>query len=83
MKAFIHWSTGRPTYLVSTEQIEFLTDMCFSSSEIASLFGICNSTVKRHIRESKSYVRRRYSDISDESLDDLVRQLIVDFKNCG
>ena len=74
---------GRPTYLVSTEQIEFLIDMRFSSSEIASLFGISDSTVKRCIRESELYVRRRYSDISDESLDDLVRQLMVDFPNCG
>ena len=72
---------GRPTYLISTEKIEFRIDMRFSSSEIASLFGISDSTVKRRIRESELYVRRRYSDVSDESLDDLVRQLMVDFPN--
>ena len=73
----------RPRFLISIEQLEFLLDMRFTSGEIALMFGVSESTVKRRIREYDSFVRKRYSDISEENLDSIVGQLMIQFPNCG
>lgn len=57
---------GRPSYDIPMQQLDFLLDMRFTVSEIASMFGISESTVKRRVREYDSSVRSRYSDISEE-----------------
>ena len=41
---------GRPRFLISIEQLEFLLDVRFTSGEIALMFGVSESTVKRRIR---------------------------------
>jgi hypothetical protein len=68
---------------VTKEQLEFLLDLRFTSGEIALMFGVSESTVKRRISENDLFVRKRYSEISRESLDSMVRQLMIDFPNCG
>ena len=57
--------------------------MRFTSGEIALMFGVSEGTVKRRIREYDSFVRKRYSDISEENLDSIVGQLMIQFPNCG
>lgn len=74
---------GRPRYFISMDQLEFLLDMRFTSGEIASMFGVSESTIKRRIREYDSFVKKRYSDISDEDLDVIVERLMREFPNCG
>ena len=55
----------------------------FKSVEIASLLGVSESTVERRIREFETFVRQRYSNITDETLDGLVEGLMREFPNCG
>jgi len=55
----------------------------FKSREIASLLGVSGSTVKWRIPEYETFVRQRYSDISDEALDSVVEGSMREFPNCG
>ena len=74
---------GRPRIIIAKDQLEFLLDLGFKSGEIASLLGVSESTVKRRIREYETFVRQRYSNITDETLDGLVEELMREFPNCG
>ena len=74
---------GRPRIIIAKDQLEFFLDLGFKSGEIASLLGISESTVKRRIREYETFVRQRYSNITDETLDGLVEELMREFPNCG
>jgi len=74
---------GRPCYSISKDKLEFLLDMKFTSVEIASMLCVSESTVKRRIREYESYVRQRFSDFSDNDLDQIVERLMREFPNSG
>ena len=80
---FVHTGQrGRPRYSISIDQLELLLDMRFTSGEIASMFGVSESTVKRRIQEFYSFVKKKYSDIFDETLDGIVERLMREFPNC-
>ncbi len=74
---------GRPRFIISKDQLKFLLDLGFKSGEIAALLGVSESTVKRRIREYETFVRQRYSNIADETLDSIVEGLLREFPNCG
>ena len=70
---------GRPRIIIAKDQLDFLLDLGFQFGEI----GVSESTVKRKIREYETFVRQRYSNITDETLDGLVEGLMREFPNCG
>ena len=70
---------GRPAYFISKEKLQFLLDMKFTSGEIASMLCVSASTVKRRIREYETFVRQRYSDISENELDQVVERIMRKF----
>ena len=74
---------GRPRCQITREQIEFFLDQNFTSSEIASLLGVSERTVKRRVLEFGSSVRARYSDLTEEQLDRIVLRSLDDFPNSG
>ena len=74
---------GRSRYFVSKDKLEFLLNMRFTSGEISSMLCVSESTVKRRIREFESFVRPRYSDISDDDLDHIVERIMREFPNSG
>lgn len=57
--------------------------MKFTSREIASMLCVSASTVKRRIREYDTFVRQRYSDISENEPDQIVERIIREFPNSG
>ncbi|XP_068710300.1 uncharacterized protein [Montipora foliosa] len=74
---------GGPRYFISKDKLEFLLNMRFTSGEISSMLCVSESTVKRRIREFESFVRPRYSDISDDDLDHIVERIMREFPNSG
>jgi len=74
---------GRPRYVISEEKLEFLLDMKFTSGEIACMLYVSKSSVKRRIREYETFVRQRYSDISEYELDEIVEGIMREFPNRG
>lgn len=45
-----HGRNGRPSYVVSRDQLELLLDLNFTNQEIADLVHISVSSVKRRLR---------------------------------
>ena len=72
---------GRPRFFISKEKLEFLLDMKFTSGEITSMLCVSTSTVKRRIREYDTFIRQRYSDISENKLDQIVERIMREFPN--
>ncbi|KAK2571868.1 hypothetical protein P5673_003276 [Acropora cervicornis] len=74
---------GRPRYLISRDQVEFLLERCFSVVDIASLLGVSVRTLERRLSEFGLRARSTYSDISDQALDNLMRNILTEFPNTG
>ncbi|XP_063340226.1 uncharacterized protein LOC134634783 [Pelmatolapia mariae] len=66
---------GRPNYNVSPVQLQILTEMFLSITQIAKLLGISVRTVKRRLHEYGISIKQCYSTTSDEELDNLVRSI--------
>ncbi|KAL4009206.1 hypothetical protein ACER0C_003058 [Sarotherodon galilaeus] len=66
---------GRPNYNVSPVQLQILTEMFLSITQIAKLIGISVRTVKRRLHEYGISIKQCYSTTSDEELDNLVRSI--------
>uniref|UniRef100_A0AAZ1XAE5 Integrase core domain-containing protein n=1 Tax=Oreochromis aureus TaxID=47969 RepID=A0AAZ1XAE5_OREAU len=66
---------GRPNYNVSPVQLQILTEMFLSITQIAKLLGISVRTVKRRLHEYGISIKQCYGTTSDEELDNLVRSI--------
>ena len=76
----VNWEDLR--FFISKEKLQFLLDMKFASGEIASMLCVSASIVKRRIREYDTFVKQRYSDISENDLDQIV-EIMSEFPNSG
>ncbi len=74
---------GRPRYEVNKEQLEFFVERRFTVSEMARLTNVSLRTIERRLSEFGISLRRNYSDICDEDLDNVVRDIIRNFPNTG
>ena len=74
---------GRPAYNISKEQLESLMEQEFSLTDIASLMGVSERTVHRRCREYGLKCSERFSQISDEGLDTILKQQKEIFPNMG
>ncbi|XP_052280908.1 uncharacterized protein LOC127878424 [Dreissena polymorpha] len=66
---------GRQLYVISREQLEYLVEAGFKRRAIASLLHVSDSVIKRRLRTYGISIRGRYSIISNEELDNLVREI--------
>ena len=74
---------GRPFYDIPQEQLKLFLDLGFSVPEMADMLGTSKSTVKRRLSEYSLSVRQKYSEITNENLDEQVFQVLQLFPNCG
>ena len=72
---------GRPRFDVSKDQLEYLSSLSFTWTEIASLLGVSRMTVYRRRRELN--VLNQGEDISDAQLHSVVREIQVRSPNMG
>lgn len=61
---------GRPRYHMEEERLLELLDMNLSIVSMAKLLGVSSRTVQRRMNEFGLFAQQRYSDTSDEELDD-------------
>lgn len=66
---------GRPKFLISQEQLEYLIANGFNAVEIGRLLGVSLSTVRRRMIEYSIDTSRPFSDITDENLCELIRDI--------
>ena len=74
---------GRPSIDVDMRDIEFLRGLRFSWTKVAEVLGISRSTLYRRLSEEGITHEGTYSDISDNSLDDLIKEIKERFPNDG
>lgn len=80
---FVEGIKGHWKYQVSKEILQNLVGSDPTIPCISVLMGISTSTVKRALHENDIGVRRTYSIISNEQLDDLVRSIKRSSPNIG
>lgn len=67
---------GRPSVVISEEQITTLLDLGFTYTSMAAMFGISERTLFRRRTEFGLQTGRHYTEISDNDLDAAVRSLV-------
>ena len=74
---------GRPRLEIPFEHLRFLLERKFKVGEIANLFGTSKRTVERHMKEFGLSAATTYAPLSDQQLDELIRDIQRDFPNAG
>ena len=73
---------GRPQFIVSREQLEYLRALSFSWTDIASLLGVSRMTVYRR-RAERGLLAEQRDVLSDAKLDAIIRELRRDLPYSG
>lgn len=71
-----HVYAGRPSYIITEEQLRFLQSCGFTGPMMANIFGTSLSTVERRLRKYGIQLYGRYTEITDASLDLEISSLI-------
>ncbi|CAB4003495.1 Hypothetical predicted protein [Paramuricea clavata] len=72
---------GRPRFKISKEQLDFFVENGFAVPNIACLLNLSCSTVEIRMREFSICVRNKYSNVSNEGLDNIVLDVKRNFPN--
>jgi len=73
-------SLGRPKTIVDIDHVKHLHSLRFTWKEIESLVHVSSKTLQRRTKE---WNIKRYTDIDDESLDEIVREAKSQFPASG
>ena len=72
---------GRPKFEITEEILRFSFDKRFTVSETATLLGVSKRTVARRMNEFSVRIGECYSNIADNDLESVVRDLVREFPN--
>ena len=70
---------GRPKLNVPQEQLQFLIERRFNTTQIASILGVSPRTIERRLREHNLNISTSYSNLSDQDLDTIIKSVLTDF----
>lgn len=74
---------GRPKFDIPRCQLEYLLEKRFTVPCIGQIIGVSVRTVRRRMSEYGLNVRDMYSQITDQQLDGIVREIQNEFPTCG
>ena len=74
---------GRPSYNIPKSQLEFYFTHGFSIEQISKMIGVSSRSIKRRMKDSELSVSELYTTITDECLDELIKNKLKDFPNSG
>ena len=80
---FFTGERGRPSYIIPREQLLFFIENRFTIADIACMCGISERTVKRRFQDFGLSISATYSIITDAELQEIVRNILTEFPNCG
>lgn len=75
--------TGRPSFDIPRDVLEYLLDIHLSVPKIASIVGVSVSTIRRRMSEYELSVRDTYNRMSDQELDDVLSTANREFPTWG
>ena len=73
---------GRPSYDISEEQLQSLIDLAFTIPQISELLDVSTRTIERRLAEY-GISARAFSTITEQELDNQVRDIKTFHPNCG
>ena len=76
-------TNGRPSYFIPRQFLEYWLAHGFTVFQMSTLLCVSQSTVKRRLRIFDLKVGDTYSDLSNEELGNIVKELIQNFPSCG
>ncbi|XP_051982025.1 uncharacterized protein LOC127643374 [Xyrauchen texanus] len=68
---------GAPHYSITREQLSFLTSCGFSLRSIAEILQVSLATVKQRIKKFNLNQSVTYSDVTDDALDDMIKDIVA------
>ena len=74
---------GRPRLMVARGQLESLIEANFTTPQIAHMLGVSVSTVRRRMDVHGLSIRATYATLSEDELDQLIRDVSSQFPTCG
>ncbi|KAK6188640.1 hypothetical protein SNE40_004780 [Patella caerulea] len=74
---------GRPKIILPKEQLEFLVSCQFKAADIAHFYGISQRTVFRRLADHDIRISDQYSNITDEELDNKVKEILELYPDIG
>ena len=82
-KKFYSGDRGRPAFEIPKQQLEMFLGYNFSVRQIYHMLGVYMSTVNRRLKDYELSVSQTYSAITNEALDRIVQETIIEFPSCG
>jgi ribulose bisphosphate carboxylase small subunit len=74
---------GRPKFDIPIEQLVYLLDNGFKVTDIASLLCVSEKTIHRRLQDNGMSVHSTYKKLTDEDLDNIVKNILQEFPNSG
>ena len=75
--------SGRPSLNISREQLNYFLSHQFSVSNIANALGTSQSTIFRRMHDYGLPNRQNLPHLSDDELDNKIREILQEFPNAG
>ena len=74
---------GRPSFDISFDQLNYLLNFELSVPDIAQALGVSESTIFRRMQKYCLSVRQNVAPMSDQELDDKIREILQEFPSAG
>ena len=75
---------GRPAYVIKKDQLEFLLDLRFNLHDISQIIGVSVRTIERRMEQfGLTQSARQYSSLSETEVEDIIKQLKLEFPRLG
>ena len=68
-------SVGRPSLIISREQVEYLMDCNFTVKEMSDILGVSKRTVERRMSQYELTNMNRFTAINNKRLDAIVNEI--------
>ncbi|XP_056626161.1 paraspeckle component 1 isoform X2 [Triplophysa dalaica] len=79
----VNFAERGPTMTVGKEQLQFLLEQYFKEHDIARMYDVSYSSIRRWMERYKLSVRQTYSNISSEDLKAIINNFIGQCPNSG
>ena len=76
-------SVGRPRFNIPRSQLVYLVENRFTVPQIASIIGVSVRTIFRRMEEYGISISTQYSEITDDELNEVTREIQSAFPMCG
>ena len=74
---------GQPSLNISREQLNYFISYQFSVRYIANALGVSQSTIFQRMHDYGLQSRQNLPHLSDDELDDKIREILQEFPNAG